>query len=604
MDELLQQLAAMGLDFDPKDPQFQRVLLANKASQHQLILDGIRQQAQAQSIPFDEKQASEVADEEVFQSSLKQFLTESGQLPALQQSQIARQTGQRLRTEQDPAKRAALQGQLQRLQRISGLNMNQEEPVSVREELGRSALGAAAHLASSPASAEKWLGFIPNPARLAAGLVGQGDEYGQAMSELESEIAGIAPARVTSPVGRFTGELAGTAAPFAAATKLPFAVRGGATLGEMVGGATGAVGSKLFPSATRALAPEIGGGAVREGFKAAARTAIPNAAAGATEFAVLDPAGTEEDPLQVLLMGSLLGQGKTLADARAGSLMGRIGQRVIPESTPLEDLGPAGLQEGQILRFKGNEPTDALRGLSTAELEAQPLGKTPSLENSAATPGSLDAQIASVLGRERRGAGPQGVPSSTGGPYASPQEWVGKTTPGERVAGSAMNTPRERRSGQQPFDEDFILRQPFDRRIPAPQRVSLEEPQAPVEPEFPTLEGRQDVKGYDLASQLDRELGGAREDLARTRIARIQRQLVEAREKRNALLQREASTGLPEPQREELLSMEHHFETLLRDLENARESLRGGSARTGAPFRAIQEARQRVGRAKRRKPPQ
>lgn len=578
MDELLQQLAQMGLDFDPNDPQFQRVFLANKASQRDILLAGIRQQAQMQNVPFDEGQASEVADEEIFQSSLKQFLTESGQLPAMQQSQIARQTGQRLQTEQDPTKRAALQGQLQRLQRISGLNMNQEEPVGGLEEFGRSALGAAAHLASSPG-------------RFVGRHVGLGEE----VAGLESELAGIAPARVTSPVGRFAGEFTGTALPFAAATKLPLATAGGPALGEVVGGVTGALGRRAFPSMSGALAPEIGGGAVREGLKAAGRTAIPNAAGGAAEFAVLDPASTEEDPLQTLLMGALLGQGRTVGQAGKASVMGKVGQRNIPTSTLPEDLGPAGLQEGQILRFKGNEPTDALRSLSTAELEASPMGRTPAAGESAAGPGVLESQIASILGRERRGAGPQGIPSSAGEASYPAQEWVGMGRPGEQLAGSAMKTPRERRVSQAPFEEDFQLRSSFDRRVPAPQRVSLEEPgAAPVEPNV--VEGRQDVKGYDLASQLDREMGGAREDLARTRVARIQRQLAEAREKRNALLQREHSTDLPEPQREELLSMEHHFETLLRDLENARESLRGGSARTGAPFRAIQEARKRVGK--------
>jgi hypothetical protein len=316
----------------------------------------------------------------------------------------------------------------------------------------------------------------------------------------------------------------------------------------------------VLPSISRGLAPEIGGGGIREALKAAGRTAIPSAVGGATEFAVLDPAGAEQDPLNTLIMGALLGQGKTVGEAGRGSVMGRIGERVIPQSTPLEDLGPAGLQEGNVLNFrKGQSPNDLLRNLTDEELAAQPLGSTPEVGASNAAPGIQEGQIGDIFCKPRT----------------------------------------ERRGAQTPFEEDFQLRQPFDRRIPAPERVTVSE--GLPAPESPVVEPRQDVKGYDLASQIDREIGGGREDLARVRTARIQRQLAEARDKRNALLLREHSTDLPEPQHEELLAMESHIESLLRDLENARESLRGGSARTGAPFRALQAAQERLGRPKRKR---
>lgn len=501
MDELLQQLAGQGLNFDPNDPQFQRIFLANKASQKDLIMASFRRADEQEGHPFDEEAAGVAADEEVFGNSLKQFLTESGQLPAMQQSQIARQTGQRLQTEQDPAKAEALRGQLQRLQRISGLNMNQEQPVGALEEGLRGAAGAAANIVTSPGR------FV-------------GKHIGVDTSGLEAELAKIEPARVSSPVGRFAGETAGTMGPFAAASSLPLAGRlpfaagpaSGALaqpLGELVGSGVGALG-RFVPGAGR-LAPELGGGAVTEALKATARTAIPNAAGGAAEMAAIDPSGTEQDPAKTLLMGALLGQGRTVGDAASGA---RIGSGT-----------------GLGLREK----------LAVGDPEA------------------IAAYREHGTGRE-----------------LSEEDMAARTN--DRFAGKELEAPA------------------FLRREKPLAPTAQAESDAVIEPSTP-------VKGYDLASQIDREIGGANEDLQRARITRLTQELRDAREKRQALLLREQSTNLTEPQRDELLAQEGHLERIVRDLQSARESLRGGSARGGAPFRALEEARRRVGKPKRRKRP-
>ncbi len=343
--EIIAQLIARaqeaGVDFDPNDPRFTKLVANNNA----LVGDKLsrwEQEDGAAGREFREEDARAAANDQALEESFQQFITETGQTGALegrrfsdiaqrpditpvQQKRLARlSAGESERTGEQVRPDNRVERLLSGLERIPVANML---PM---------AAGAISHPIETMQSASQAAVDIgTSPVRYLAGKMG-GEDF---RARLESMIADMGPEGVGSGSARFTGSVLGTGAGFGLGAKAL-----GATPG--VGRAIGALGGAGRAAGRLALGgPKAGGGAMREGMRAAAADLPGAALQTGAEFSLIDPAAMLEGGITPEKLAVVLGFGGARA-AGAGARGARIGRGQPPPRPDATD--PVSMQASEM----------------------------------------------------------------------------------------------------------------------------------------------------------------------------------------------------------------------------------------------------------------